>query len=230
MGTGTRLAVAVPAVLAMAVLVAVVVPLGLADWKYQSIRSDVRDWARAGRAPNARAWEGARGVLEDALKLAPGNPVLHEDLGRLHLTEPVLALSPQMADAHLRRAVDLRPTAPYPWVALIAARFRVGLSGEALERLLVGTWQLGPSESGVQVTVAELGLARWGELGAAGRGVVTRAVAAGMQRNPVEMLTISQRRGRLAMACAHVQGDARLAQSPWSKACAEARRAAADPS
>jgi len=230
MGRGARLAVAVPAVLALVSLVVSLAPWGLADWQHQSIRNDVRGWAGAGRAPNARAWEGARGVLEDAVRLAPGNPVLHEDLGRLHLTEPVLALSPRFANEHLLRAIDLRPTAPYAWIALLVARDRLGFKGAPLEKPLVAVWRLGPSERAMQVMVAELGLASWNALGPAGRAVVAEAFAWGMRRNPAEMLGISQRRGRLALACAHVQGDPRLAQSPWLKACAEARRAGMDPS
>lgn len=224
------MAVAVPATLALAALVWLVVPLGIADWQYQSIRNDLRAWAGAGKAPTAKAWEGAREVLESAVDLAPGNPVLREYLGRLHLTEPMLALSPRFAVTHLSHAVGLRPTAPYPWIALMAARYRFGISGGAFEAMLVRVWPLAPSEPGMQLVAADLGLARWGEMGPSGREVVGQAVAAVMRRNPDQMLKIAQNRGRLVVACAHVHGNRYLAQSSWLKACAATARGAGEKS
>lgn len=226
MGRGARLAVALPAVVALVGLAISLVLLGIADWHFQSVRNDLLVWAGTGRAPTAKAWEGAREVMEGAVAMTPGNPFLHEYLGRLHLTEPRLAFSPRFAATELTQAVNLRPTAPYPWFGLLAARYQVGLTGDTLEKLLVSVWRLGPAEPGMQVVAADLGLAKWGELGAAGREVVEQAVAAGMRRNPDQMLKIAQSRGRLIVACPHVHGNRYLAQSAWAKACAAAARGA----
>lgn len=219
MGRGARAAVAVPVILGLAMLSVVVAPWGMADWQVQSVREDVRGWAGAGKAPSARAWEAARETLERAVELAPVNPSIHELLGTLHLTEPALAQSPQAALRHLARAVEMRPSAPYPWSNLLMARFRSGLTQPPFERMLAETWRLGPAEPGVQVVVADLGLARWEAFGAEGRSATGAAIAAGMRRNPSEMLAISQNRGRLTPACGYIQGDGRLAQSQWLKAC-----------
>lgn len=224
MGRGARVVVAGPAIVGLAVLSVVVAPWGMADWQVQSVREDVRGWAGAGKAPSARAWEAVREALERAVELAPVNPSIHELLGTLHLTEPALAQSPQAAMRHLARAVELRPSAPYPWSNLLVARYRSGLTLPPFERMLAGTWLLGPAEPAVQVVVASLGLARWGESGIAAQSATAAAVAAGMRRNPMEMLRISQSRGRLFPACGYVQGDGRLAQSQWLKVCDGARR------
>ena len=65
---------------------------------------------------------------------------------------------------------------------------------------------LGPSEAEVQVTVADLRPRRLGRSDRPQRGAaVERAVAAGMRRNPVAMLQISERRGRLDAACRHAR-------------------------
>jgi hypothetical protein len=44
-------------------------------------------------------------------------------------------------------------------------------------------------------------------------------VAAGMKRNPLEMLQIAERRGRLAVACRHFAGSPRLSLPKWFQLC-----------
>lgn len=219
MGRGARLGVAVPVILGLVLLSVLVASRGMADWQVQSVRGDVRAWAGTGKAPSARAWEAAREALERAAVLAPASPSVHELLGTLHMTEPALAQSPQAAMRYLARAVEMRPSAPYPWGNLLLARYRSGITQAPFEQMLAETWRLGPAEPGVQVVVADLGLARWDDFGAEGRSATGAAIAAGMRRNPAEMLRISQNRGRLSPACGYVQGDGRLAQSQWLKAC-----------
>ena len=63
--------------------------------------------------------------------------------------------------------------------------------------------------------MAELGLAMWDEVRPRHAGAVMAAVGAAMRRNPLEMLQISERRGRLALACTHVPGDKRLRETKW---------------
>jgi hypothetical protein len=220
---GSRLLAAIPAIALLGFLVAWLIPVGQADWQFQPLRNDVRAWAGVGKAPTARAWEGARVALEEAVVLSPANPSLHRYLSLLHLTEPALAHSPQLAASHAALEAGLRPSAPDAWHQLILARQRAGMTQPPFERLLVEAWTLGPAEPGVQVALADAGLATWDTLGPQARTAVSRAIAAGMAFNPEQMLRISQGRGRLFPACAHVQGDKRLAQSTWWKVCAEAR-------
>jgi hypothetical protein len=79
--------------------------------------------------------------------------------------------------------------------------------------------RLGPSEPETQRLLAELGLAMWDEVGPETRAAVKAAVGAGMRRNPLEILQISERRGRLSLACAHASGDKRLQGTKWLETC-----------
>jgi tetratricopeptide (TPR) repeat protein len=58
--------------------------------------------------------------LERALKLDPANAELHVELGRLYEYDPV-AVQPEKAEAHFRRAAQIAPEDPQPWLELAAA-------------------------------------------------------------------------------------------------------------
>jgi hypothetical protein len=108
--------------------------------------------------------------------------------------------------SNLVKALEMRPVSPYTWAYLMEAQYRRAEASANLELALQRASQLGPSEPGVQRIVADYGLALWPELNPQARAQVERMVAAGMRRNPLEMLRISDRRGRLEAACRHVVG------------------------
>jgi cytochrome c-type biogenesis protein CcmH/NrfG len=110
------------------------------------------------------------------------------------------------AIAHHTRDVERRPAWPHGWAALAEAQYRRGDLGPALEPALMRAVELGPAEPAVQVLVADYGLAVFDEVGRDAQAAIDRAVAAGMRRNPLEILRISERRGRLDRACRHL-GD-----------------------
>jgi hypothetical protein len=49
-------------------------------------------------------------------------------------------------------------------------------------------------------------------------------VAAGFRRNPLEMLQISERRGRLDIACRHLEGNTRMPDARWAEMCQAGRQ------
>ena len=58
--------------------------------------------------------------LERALKLDPANTGFHVQLGRLYEYDPV-AVQPEKAEAHFRRATQIAPDDPQTWLELAAA-------------------------------------------------------------------------------------------------------------
>lgn len=182
----------------------------LAGWKY----------ARMGfrGAPPALAWASTRERLGAALALEPDNPIAHELMGVLlsqRFDDPALA---QEATTHYVRSLTLRPIASVTWANLAAARYQVGDTSRIFEVALVNASRLGPSEPQAQRVVALYGLAVFDEVSPQTRKAIEAMVAAGMRRNPAEMLAIAQRRGRLDVACRHL-AEARASDPRWVQLC-----------
>lgn len=141
---------------------------------------------------------------------------MHELRGLLGSQRNDSADEAEKAISHFHRALELRPVSPYTWANLGEAQYRRGEPGRNMELAFSRASELGPSEPGVQRTVADYGLAVWDEISAPTQGAIDRLLGAGFRRNPLEMLLISERRGRLATACRHLDGltrapDPRLA-------------------
>lgn len=154
-----------------------------------------------------------------ATRQSEGNPA--EDVERSGLLLADRMDSPaavKEAFAQLQRAIFLRPSSPYAWAALAAARYRAGVADETFRVALLRAAELGPNEPRVQDTVALYGLAVWPEAGPELRAAVDRMVAAGMRRDAPAMLQIAQRRGRLDSACRHIDASAAL-ERKWMQAC-----------
>ena len=172
-------------------------------------------------------WSGAKPPTPETLAK------LREDLQRVTYAsdadvEELLGLaylragSPEYLDearVHLLNALRLRPGSPYTWANLVTVDYRQGRTDKAFENALVRAQELGPYERDVQRAEAFFGLAVWDEIGPKAQAAVERSVAAGMKRNPLEMLQIAQRRGRLAVACRHFAGTPRLPDPKWSRIC-----------
>jgi Flp pilus assembly protein TadD len=160
-----------------------------------------------------------RGELEVAQRLARNDAAIEELFGVLYSERRSSVDFQEIAATHFTQALALRSSSPYTWSNLAEVRYRLGQTGGDFERILVGAEALGPNEPQVQRVVADLGLALWPELSASTQAAVTRAVASGMQRNPLEMLQISTRRGRLDIACPHLSAGARFPDPLWAKLC-----------
>jgi len=104
----------------------------------------------------------------------------------------------------LARSLALRPVSPRTWANFAEASYLAGDTSQRFETALVTAAGLGPSDAQVQRLVGHYGLAVWDEAQPATRAAVEAAVSAGMRRNPLEMLQIAQRRGRLSVACSHL--------------------------
>ena len=155
--------------------------------------------------------------LESALAILPSNPNTSELLGLLASQRSDSGEILDSAVIHLQRALALRPVSAYSWANLAEARYRRGEPGANMELPIARAVELGRAEPGVQQIIANYGLAVWDELTPQAQGQVDQMIGAGARRNPLEMLQISERRGRLGPVCKHLLGtqrtpDAKLAQ------------------
>lgn len=192
---------------------------GLADALAYGATREINTWTATGVSPGIDTWMWVRSDLERAQRLSPSDPAVPELLGVLHLQRAGRAEFSELALEHFAKALALRPSSPYTWANIAEARYRLGMTQPPFEELLVQAHRQGPSEPETQRLLAELGLAMWDEIQPRTRQAVEQAIAAGMRRNPLETLRISERRGRLRLACSLVPGDKRLADTKWTQAC-----------
>jgi hypothetical protein len=181
--------------------------------------TEMGTWAASGGQPDPATWESAKDRLEAAGRMRSADPVQRELLG---LLGSLRGDRPELISegiSHLYGALELRPTSGHTWAHLAEAQYRLGEPGTSLEVALQRASLLGPAEPGVQRLVADYGLAVWSEVGPETQSAIDRMVASGMRRNPLEMLQISERRGRLDAACRHLAGTQRLAGTRHGRLC-----------
>ena len=108
---------------------------------------------------------------------------------------------------------------PYTWANLAAVEYRLGDTGSTFRSAMVHAAELGPQEPEVQATVANFGLAVWNEVDPQTQAAIESSVAAGMKRQPRQILQIAERRGRLAVACRHAVGSPSQTDTKWLHPC-----------
>ena len=212
-----RFLVAIPVIGVLAWMSAQVMGLATAGAAVHDVTRAMDLW-RAGMAATPETVTRLREDLLRAEATEPSDPSVQELLGVF----AARAGTPEYlgeARVHLLNALRMRPSSPYTWANLVAADYRLGLTGKDFETELIRAAVLGPYEPDVQRAVAFFGLAVWDEVGRDARAAVERSVAAGMKRNPLEMLQIAQRRGRLTVACRYMAGPARQNDPKWSQLC-----------
>ena len=220
MGPARRFLVAVPAIGLLLFLSVYALRFGVADSLTRSATREINAWAATGTNPGLDAWLAVRADLERALRWAPTNAQPSELLGVMHLRRAGRPEYAELALDYFGRALELRPSSPFAWANVAEARYLLGMTAAPYERVLVQGWRLGPSEPETQRLLADLGLAMWDEVGRDTQVAIRSAIASAMRRNPLDTLQISERRGRLALACSHVAGDKRLRETIWVQRCA----------
>jgi len=214
-----RLVVVVPAVAGLILLSALAMRWGEADVLTYDAGRLVSRWAIKGAAPSVESWEAAKDDLLRAEQLARLDAQIPELLGVLHLQRAGQADFSAQAPDFFLRALEHRPASPYTWANVAEARYRLGMTDRLFEQVLAMAYRLGPGEPAIQRLMVDLGLAMWAEFGQDTKAQVRSAIAAGMRRNPLEILQISQRRGKLSLACPHVPGNRRLKDAKWEEIC-----------
>jgi hypothetical protein len=206
--------------LAVAPAVAALAWLAVYSLQAGAAGSKVFDAGLAVRSPKApQSLAQVRDLLESARAITPYDPAVHELLGLVDARSGGRAEFLNEATVHFMKAIELRPTSPQSWGNLAAAKYRLGDTGGVFEAALRRSAELGKFEPDVQAIVANYGLAVWNEVGPTTRASAEATIAAAMKRNPLEILQIAQRRGRLDIACRHLAGTMRPVDSKWSQLC-----------
>ena len=140
------------------------------DYPSQSARQKIGQWASgAVREPSEAAWASALQDMQAALSIAPGNPVLQEQLGDLYTVAgrrdwydtPVRKQHFANAVAQYKKALALRPTDPQTWASLAAAYQGLGEHPDDLAQAWHMALKYGPHEGHVQPMLLELALSQW---------------------------------------------------------------------
>jgi len=178
---------------------------------------DSADWRKA--QPPLEAWLRARNELLEAESLAPRSGMVAEALGILHARRADSREFLVYARDYFVHSLELRPTSPYTWANYARTKYLLGETGPAFERALGNAARLGPWEPDVQRLVADMGLAVLNEVQPDTRREIEAIVSLGMRRNPLEILQIAEKRGRLDVACRYVPGNRRLSDVKWITLC-----------
>lgn len=205
MRTAIRALICVPVCVALVWSAAISTYTMRADALLREAGTEMATWPASGANPAPSSRGAVAAMLAEARTLRPREPFAHELLGQLALWGP-RDVGPHEAREAFAAALEFRPVSPYTWASFAEALYSGGEPGAKLEHVIEQAAALGPSEPRVQRVVADLGLAVWSELTPRGQAVVDRTLAAGIRRNPLELLRISERRGRLDLTCRHVIG------------------------
>ena len=172
-----------------------------------------------GVTPPAAQWSDAWGRLQAAHAVDDGNPVVLELMGLLAARRFDDYAYLRQAPGLLARSLSLRPVSARTWASYAEASYLAGDTSMRFETALVTAARLGPSDPHVQRMLAHYGLAVWDQVAPATRAAVDTAIGAAIRRNPLEMLRIAERRGRLSVACRHVSGASGQLDPNVSRLC-----------
>ncbi len=214
-----RAGVAVPVALGLAAASMSAVDAFRADRAVRIASTEIATWVASRTTPADSVWEGVREELASANDIVANDPGTLELLGILHSMRHTGAEYGQAAVVYFRQALAVRPSSPYTWANLAEVSYMQGRPASEIESVLSVAAFLGPSEPEIQRIVTDYGLALWDESTPAFQQTVERMLDAGLRRNPLEMLQISERRGRLAFACRHLVGNTRAPDPKWYQLC-----------
>ena len=219
MASARRTAVVLPALALLAWAGCSAARVGEAGDAVYRAAAEISSWDGSGREPGPGAVARLAAQLEKARAATPSDANAEELLGRLSMRDNGKAGFLADAMGHYGRALELRPTSPYTWAAVVEALYRRGDTGARFWQALERAAELGPQEPGVARTIAEYGLALWDEASAAQRRTIEAAVAAEVRRGSPHILQVAQRRGRLAVACRHIGEAPRPIDPRWLNEC-----------
>jgi len=216
---GAKLTISAAAIAVLGASGVVAVRDGITDTAVNAANIEMSTWNASGVEPGAQTQRWVREDLEQAVASIPGDPVSHELLGTLAMRNLGNPENAQLAFNQYREALTLRPTSSFTWARLADLRYRTGDTGPQFQDYLRRAAQMGPSDPEIQRAGAFLGLAVYDEISEPTRAAVDRLIESGLRRNALEMMRISERRGRLDVTCRLVEGMASGIDSKSSQFC-----------
>ena len=159
---------AVPAVLLAAVVASWAWWFGnavlRADLVSAAARQQAADWALDGKGWTADTWPAARQALLQSAAITPSDPLPHETLAQLYMTQGVVAWRDPVqreaflgeAEDHLLQVLRLRPADGRAWANLAQVRYGQGKPMAEMQQAWLKARQLAPREAPVQQALALL--------------------------------------------------------------------------
>ncbi|MFV8818157.1 hypothetical protein [Haliea sp. E17] len=166
-------------------------------------------------SPDEAEWQLAYAALQRAINLAPGNPELYANLGRLYqfkFEDNSLPLEDIDASAHeastaFNMAARLRPTWPYHWWDIARTEYVLQRSHLAdFRRALDNGVRFGPWLRDVQLFSADLALEHWDTLGTESRQLALANFDRALVRSPEFVPDIIAAYDAWDMLCQQAEG------------------------
>ncbi|MBW2536094.1 MAG: hypothetical protein JRI55_31690 [Deltaproteobacteria bacterium] len=193
---------------------------GTADLKIRWARETMDGWAKA---PEPEAWREVREILAEARDSRPTLPDAHEQLGRLYTIragdrdDPVARAMLRQARASYEQALRLRPASPYTWAGLARVTHRLG-DETAFLHAIERADTLGPWELEVQLTVIDVGRARWDRASEAEMERTTLAARRALAQKPGQLLAYGREAEAMAWLCEVLERPAQFGRHCSSQA------------
>lgn len=219
MGTTLRCLIVVPLIASLGWAGWVAANIARADADVFDASKEMGTWAASRVRPSSGTWDTVNDQLRASEGLVGSDPTTQELMGILAGGRADSGEYMERALVYLTKALLRRPVSPYTWANLAEAKYLQGETDANFELALRRAAELGPAEPEVQRMVANYGLAVWNEVSPQTRTSIDLMVGAGIRRNPLEMLQISERRGRLTTACRHLVDVKRTPDPKWYQLC-----------
>lgn len=148
------------------------VRVGWYDFQFMKPRAVVDSW-RQGTPPNIKMWGKTLGELKALHAQNPDDPQVVEGLGYIYALQAMRSreipeLKQLMLDeaiVYFRTSTKLRPMSPYAWSNLALALQEKGEANAEMWAAFDRAMRYGGREIAVQKQLAEIGFARWAEIG-----------------------------------------------------------------
>ena len=175
-----------------------------ADFASMAARQKVEQWARAGRGWTAPEWKSARSDLQAALQITPDDPVLHDALAQLYVTQGIVGWAdPEQRAAYFEEALEhqqaslkLRPGDGSAWANLAVSLWVLKRPLPDMQSAWLQASRYAPREWPVQQALVDLALATWDQATPQMRLWVMRCWQEALPEQRAVMLANATRRGR----------------------------------
>ncbi len=190
-------------------------PRGIADVYGYFVQLHLDTWVERRQLPQAQEWQQVRELVHAALDWTPEDPRLLQLAGRLYEWGALIGQAREersdQALRYYRASLSRRPTWPYAWAELAAAKARFGQIDAEFQRAFARALETGPWEPEVQLNIARAGFLAFRQLNRANRAALARTIQRMSSRQLPELVRIARESGSLWIVCA-LRGDQPIVQ------------------